>query len=484
MKLLGNSLIYTAVSILQKAIGFFLLPVYTAYLTPADYGVANVILSIVNFLSIFYLLALHGAGTRFEHQHRDDPAKAREIWGTLFLFVTGNAALLTVVMIAAGKPILAPFLGDIPFSPYMAIGLAAVAFSPSYVLFQSYLQSRQEGVRYGLNNLAFFLVNMVVTLVLLAVFRMKAEAILLALAVTNAAFFAYTLWDFPRRTTLRLRGEHLKASFAYSLPLVPHSLASWAMGLVDRVLLNRFRDAAEVGVYSIGGQVGNIINILTGAVNQAFVPWFFQQFESGAEGKARIARISGALVSGYSACALAVSLFAPEVLSVLVTAEFREAWRVVPFIAFSFVFGGIYYVFVNPLFVRRTPLVPLVTLSSAALGVACNWILIPRFGMLGAAVSSLLSMAASSVVALALTLRFEPLDFPWIRIFAYAGVPFLLSLEVFLADALPALPLAALKACTLAGVLATLRACYREEVARSAGYLMARLSPRRPASPS
>jgi O-antigen/teichoic acid export membrane protein len=350
--------------------------------------------------------------------------------------------------------LLEPFLGGIPFFPYMLMGLVAVALSPSYVLFQSNLQSKQLGRRYGLNNLCFFLVNMGLTVLFLIVFRMKAESILLALALTNGIFFVYTWFDFPRRIHMRFRPEHLRKSFAYSLPLIPHSLAGWAMGLVDRLFLNHFRTAAEVGVYSIAWQIGNLINILTAAVNQAFVPWFFEKCEQGEQGRRRVARISEVVVLGYAICALVVSYFTPEVLGVMVSPDFREGWKITPFLAFSFVFGGIYYFFVNPLFIRRTSLVPLVTLTSAAVGLILNWYLVPRWGMVGASVASLLSMATSSLVALWLSNRVEYIGYNWVRIYTYALVPFLLSMLVYFQGRLSPVTFFAIKA-GICGVAAT-----------------------------
>ncbi|MDQ3002363.1 MAG: oligosaccharide flippase family protein [Fibrobacterota bacterium] len=471
MKVLGNSLIYTAVSTLQKAMGFFLLPVYTLYLTAGDYGRANLVLSIVNFLSIFYLFALHGAATRFEAKYQADQALAKEIWGTLFIFIIANACVLTLVLLGLRKWLLVPFLGGLPFHPYMTLGLLAVAFSPAYVLFQSNLQAKQLGKRYGLNNFCFFLVNGGLTLVFLIVFRLKAESILLALAATNGIFFIYTLIDFPKRITLAFRPAHLKHAFSYSLPLIPHSLATWAMSLVDRLILNHYHSATEVGIYSIGAQLGNIINILAVSVNQAYVPWFFEKFNQGEAGKLRIAKVSELMVLAISLCSLAVSLFAPEALAIMVSAEFRSAWRVAPFLCFGFVFGAIYFVFVNSLFINRTAMVPVVTMASAAVGVGLNLVLIPKFGMMGAAVSSILGMATSSIVALLLSNRYEALGFNWGRIYAYACGAFLLSLPVFLQGLVPPILMLALKTAILASGTMAMYLLYRPDIISIGSYL-------------
>ena len=96
-KLVKNSSIYTVVSVLQKAIGFFLLPLYTRYLMPADYGVVSVVTSIEAFLTAFYMLSLHGAVTRFYFSLRNDLGELKKLWGTCFSFVGINAIILTAL---------------------------------------------------------------------------------------------------------------------------------------------------------------------------------------------------------------------------------------------------------------------------------------------------------------------------------------------------------------------------------------------------
>jgi O-antigen/teichoic acid export membrane protein len=135
-----------------------------------------------------------------------------------------------------------------------------------------------------------------------------------------------------------------------------------------------------------------------------------------------------------------VSCFAEEVLTFMVSQEFRGSWKVVPWLSFSFVFTGVYYIFVNPLFLKKTTHVPFVTFGSAFLGIMLNMTMIPRFGMMGAAISNLISLAASSVFALIISSMFEPMGFNWIKIYAFACGPFLLSQIAFLGEYLPLSP--------------------------------------------
>jgi O-antigen/teichoic acid export membrane protein len=190
-KVLKNSGIYGIVSILQKAIGFFLLPLYTAYLSTTDYGIIGVVSSIVSFLSLFYMLSLNGAVTRFYYEYKSDEERVKELWGTIITFVLINSLLLSSILFTFHKYLLDPFAKGINFYPYIFLGLIAITLNPMYSIFQSTLQTRQIGRKYGLNNLIFFIINLVLTIILVVVFNLKAVGVLLAAAITNGIFFIY-----------------------------------------------------------------------------------------------------------------------------------------------------------------------------------------------------------------------------------------------------------------------------------------------------
>lgn len=463
MKVLKNSLIITAVSLLQRAIGFFLLPLYTAYLGTEDYGIVSVVTSYAGFLAIFCLLGLSGAGQRFHFKCPDEEAR-RELWGTLLIFVLADSLILTALLAVFHRVLVDPFLRGIDFYPYAFLGLFTMGMGPVYLLYQSYMLSRQEGARYSRNVFIYFLMNLALTLLFVAGFRMKALGVLLASALTALGFFLHSVSVLGRETKWRWSPAKLRESLAYSLPILPHMAASWAMVFIDRLFLNYYDTTAQVGIYSIGVQIANVITAITVAFNQAYAPWFFEKMEQGDSGRARVVLFAKFLAVAYGGLALTVSFLSPEILAVMVSPAYREGWRVVPFLAFAAAFSGLYFIFVNPLFIKRTALVPVVTLTSASCGILLNFLLIPRWGMMGAAVSLLAANAVSSVVALILTRRHEFIPFEWGKMFCVIAGFFLLSLAVFAAGRLTPATALALKLAAAAGVAVPIGLAFRAEL--------------------
>lgn len=465
MKVIKNTIVYTVVAFLQKSVNFFLLPVYTLYLSAADYGIVNVVNSIVGFLSILFMLALHGAASRFHFQCQNDE-EVRELWGTILSLVVINSVCWGIVFILFQDYLLAPFARNIAFFPYLLCGIVTVMLSPFYVIYQSYLQARQEGVRYGVNNIAYFFLNLTLTLVFVVVFDLKALGVLLSLAVTNLVFAVYSMSVFVPQIKLRIAERVMGKSLKYALPLLPHTVSGWITEMIDRIILNNMTSTARVGVYGIGYQVGMLQNTVTSSVHQAYVPWFFEKSNEGEPGKAKIAQFSEVLIVAYAFVALVISLFSPEIFRLMVTSSFVDGWKVVPFIAFSYSFNGLYYIFASTLLIRKTTLLPLITVLTAIISVGLNWFLIKRYDMIGAAIASFLSLLVSSVIALVVASRAENYRFSWIKMYGVTFAFFLFSLVIYLDSFLNNLQLFLFKMSLVVFLCSVSLFAYRKEVAK------------------
>ena len=431
-RLVKNSVIYSIIQILQKAMGFFLLPVYTRFLCTEDLGKANIVLSVVSFLGIFCSLGLSSAGTRYTYEARGEAEGVRILWGTIFWFSLPYSLASTAVLFLFIKPLGTFFAPGVSVYPLLALGFVSVALNPTFVLFQSKLQAEQRGMAFGITNFVFFLVNTASTVIFLAVFRLKAESLVLAYAITNAIFFIYTLVAFPREIKTVIDGPTLRKVFRYSLPLLPHMLAGWTIGMIDKLFLNSMSGAGSVGVYTVGFQVANVLGTLTLAVNQAFGPWFFEQVTRGEEGFRRSRTVTRLIIWFYGGCALFAGLFGPEILRIMTTDAYHGGWTVIPLLLAGFSFNGIYYCVVGPLFLNKTALVPIITFVSAGVGLVGNLALIPVLGMEGAALASLAANLAGAVLASVLSAAATKHSLGGVELYSIPTAMLILSSIVYL----------------------------------------------------
>ncbi|WP_421808355.1 oligosaccharide flippase family protein [Flagellimonas sp.] len=403
-RVLANSGIYTIISLLQKGVNFLLVPLLTAYLSPKDYGIVAVITAINAFLNVIYLLSLNGCLNRFYYEYEDDKEKVKVLFGTVVTFVFLFSIAISIILFVGHKYFLDPFLDEVEFYPYMVLGLISVLFNPVFTIYQNTLQARQQGKRFGKNNMMFFLTNLVLLLIFIVALGMKAEGVLASIAITNVVFFIMTISRFGKEIKFGIDFLVLRKALVYSLPLVPHSISGVSTAMIDRVFINNMLSTATTGIYNLGSTFGGVVFLVASGVQQAFVPWFNQKVKQ--DKKQEIAIFASGIIQVYCMLALGLSLFSENIIAWVTPPSYHKAWYIVPIIAFAFVFHSLYYFFSTPFFYdidgKGSRSLPIYTILSALINVFLNFVLIRTYGFLGAALATLIAK-----VFLALILMFS-----------------------------------------------------------------------------
>ncbi|NLK95032.1 MAG: oligosaccharide flippase family protein [Clostridiales bacterium] len=423
IRLLKNSSLYSIVQILQKCIGLFLLPLYTSILEPSDKGISDIVATIVSVLSVFYTFAIASSVIRFYTDYKNDEKKLSEFWGTCVTFVLLNGIFMTIVLTLTKNYILIPITNyEVAFFPYIFVGLISITLNPVYTIFQSTLQAKEDSRKYAANNFCYFIVNLILNILFVAVFRLGGLGVLLALAITDAAFFIYTIIVFFPKVKLGINRVYLKEALKYSLPLLPHSLSGWVISMIDRVFINIYNGLGNTAIYTTAASFGNIINVITSAINQAYVPWFFDKMKNKKKNELDIVKISEYLTIFYGFLAMGMSLFAPEVFKILVRKDYVTGWTIIPALSFAYVFNGIYYFFVNPLFYnkRGVKYISIGTFTAAILNSVLNIGFIQLWGGNGAALASMVSNIIACILIYFISKRIEPIKFNMMKMFCIA----------------------------------------------------------------
>lgn len=405
-KILSNSVIYTGVTILQRCLSFFLLPLYTAYLTPADYGITGVVTSLSALLAIFTTLGVDAAGSRFYYKYKGEPQYVRRLYGTIGSVIVINSIVFGGIFLLAHKWIIDPLVGNIDFYPYVLLGLLNVMVTPLYLLFQGYLQTIQNGMKFGINAMLNFLLHVGLTIVFVAVFKMGALGVLLAALITSLVFFIYVIFAFFRHQRIGIDKGVLKESMNYSLPLIPHTLANWSNGTIDKLLVNGIRSEADAGLYNLGRQYSSVANTLSIAVNNAYVPWFFDKANDIEHNLPSIRKMSEMITWAVCFLCMAMGLLAQDVLNLMISnPAYDGVWKVIPFLICGTIFNTIYFFYINVLFLKNTGIIFTVTISTIALNVGLNLWLIPIFGFMGCGLAFMFTFFMKSIIAVFISMR-------------------------------------------------------------------------------
>lgn len=394
-----HSAIYTVSTLLQKALGVILLPLYARCLTPDEYGSIAVVTAIATILAVVCSFGMDVALVRVYPEVRDDEPTRKRFLGTIVVAVGLASLVVAGALILAGEWLLQPILGRIPFFPLAALGLVAVAFLPVIDVLLSYLQATEQAVRFSLLAIASFLLKVGLSIALVVGIPLGAVGALTAQAIAVGVVCAAGLWLLRRDLTWTLDRALLARAFAFGRAVAPQSIASSAKGVVDRVLVGGLTGLAAAGVYNVGFQFAALVQVLVVSVNRALLPVFVAAMRSDDPSRIdQMRSVSRLIASLHCFAALAVSLFAPEAILVVAGPDYASAALVVPPVAFAFAALGVQSIFGRELLLSASTArwISITGVASVVVATGLNLLVIPAYGIMGAALVALLAQVAQT----------------------------------------------------------------------------------------
>ena len=410
-----HSAIYGLGAVVARLIGLFLLPVVTRYLTRAELGRVDTLIALSVVLVIVFRAGISMAFFRFYFDAPDERGRIRVV-RTSFWFTMGMATLA----LALGA-VLAPQISEWLFSTPSQANLVRASFvlvwaQMNYEQLTSLFRVEERSAAYVAATLVNVVVTVGATIELVAVLHKGALGVIVGnFTGTLGVYFALLVY---RRFQLGLEFDRplFRQMQRFGLPLVPSGLALWAIDFADRFLLLRMKNAAEVGLYSVGVRVSSALLLLLIALRTAW-PAFAYSIEDDSEAKRTYAFVLTYVLYVCCWASLALSLLAPWIVHALTGPRFYRASEVVPLL----VFGGTAFIAFNVMSIgigraKQTQFNWVVTGIGAAVDIGLCLMLIPPYGMMGAAAATLV---AYTVMFLGMTVRAQQVfhvGYQWRRI--------------------------------------------------------------------
>ena len=436
-RLLTQSGLYLVGQLFQKATSFLLIPVWTYYLVPADYGIVGTMAAYSNLLHIVLMLGIYGAVVRHLYEVNKEPEEQRSYVFSNFLFLSVFSGVVLVgLAIFGGRWWDVVSSGSIPFRPIVVLTLLSIWTGMiSRMLFELYQAQRRALTYVAMEGMAFGL-SVSLGLTFVAGYKMGAYGQILGgfIAQVLMMIVAVVLL-FRNWFTTRLAWRHVGDALSFGLPFVPHLLSAWALTFVDRIMLEHFVPLRDVGFYNLGYNLGMGMLVLVTSINQAYQPYYYGLMSSDPAGaESKILRIVSFYIAGLGLITLAGSLFAGEVIRVLTPEKYQHAAVFVPPILLSYLLVGLYYFVGSPLFYfKRTKLLPVITGTAAVINILLNYFLIPRYGAIAAAWTTLASYGVMLGIYYVVAQRISPLKYRLDKYGILLGI--LLAVVIFVSPA-------------------------------------------------
>lgn len=414
--LLKHSLVYGSGELLTKVIGFILIPIYTRYLTTETYGILQILLITTSLISVIVQMGLGSA--IFRSILHNEGINKETTYSTAFYFLMCTSLVVLFPIYLISDKIALLITGGSEYDFVIKILLISILLKNIAIIPLAKLRIQNKSFLFTLINSLRFVVQIILNLYFIIILKKGIEGIIIADCITALIFspiFIYLIFA-DLRITFSL--DELTEMIEYGLPLVPAALAMFILNSSDRYFLKYYSTLAEVGLYSLGYRIGIIMALIVVAFQQV---WGAAMFKIAKEKEAKeiySKNFTYFLVFLFT-ISLGISIFAKNILQIMATAPFISSYKIIPIITFSYIFYGIYfYTAVGLNLKKKTIFQPFVVGFTAIVNIILNFFLIPPYGIIGAAISTLISFAIMAIIATQISQHFYYIKYEYNRIIA------------------------------------------------------------------
>ncbi len=421
-KLLKSSGFYAIASLGGPAVSLALTPFLAHNLQPSDYGALAILNTIISLASGITQLGLGSAFFRaynYDFTGKEDRRAVLSAVCLLLLGITLPVSLLAIVF--------APTLSQLifqrsDFSGLIVLAAIAMLMQNLTVPGFAWLRAENRALLYSLVSLVNILLTLFATILFVGVLHQGIRGALLAVIT---GYTAVVLLVFPPIlfvSRLKIDLSIVWSLLSFGAPLVFSVISIWILQLSDRYLLEIFGTLSETASYAVAYSLGSTLSTLVLSPFALAWPTAMYAIAKRKDAPKVFQTVFRWFSSALLFAAFGLSLASTVVFNVLFPPSYHAAAPVIPIIAESIAFYGIYTILMIGANIRRTTwMISVFTAIAAVLNFGLNLVLIPRYGAMGAAYSTLIAYIALAAIAYVANQRIYPLPFQIGR-FAFAAL--------------------------------------------------------------
>lgn len=417
--LLKHSFIYALGSAVQSLVGFLLIPIYTRFLAPEDYGRLEICNTFLLILTTIFSFGLASALIKVHERDCKTEEERKKMIGTIFLFLI-PIVLIVIFLLYLFSPSLADILlKEAEHASLIKLILITSFFAIFLLVSFGTLRAKEKSKLYTTFYLLRFVFTLGINIWFVVGLKLGVFGILLGNLISQAGISLLFLPQVIKYARFTFSKPLFKKLLAFGLPIIPASIAMWFMDLSDRYFLRFFSTMDEVGLYSLGYKIALVVSILLVIPFQLAWPTVSFSVAKRPDVKKIYAKVLTYFL--FMACflALILSVFGEQIIELLATEKFFQAYRVIPLVAFAYVLHGVHFIIVPGLHLKeKTKYYPLLVTIPALANIALNFYFVPKYGMMGAAATTLTCFIFMAIITYLVSNHFYPVKYEWKRIFS------------------------------------------------------------------
>lgn len=420
IKQLGkDTLIYGTSTVIGRLLNFLLVPIYTNYLLPSEYGVTAYIFSLIAFLNVIYNYGMETAFFRYATELNYGDTKQN--FSTPFISIFFSSLLFSSVLILytdeIAITIALPFsYREIIFYSALILFLDAIAIIPFASIRLDHKPKLFAAIKF-IN----ILINVIFNIIFLIILRKGVEGIFISQAIASAITLILLVPIIIKNLTLKFHFKLVKELLKYGIPSLPAGIAAMMLQVIDRPILRMLTNDESVGIYQANYRLAIFMMLVVSMFDFAWKPFFFSQ-PKNEESKILFSRIGTYFLLLMSFVLVLITTFIDYLVKIKIFNRFiihPEYWlglKIVPIVMAGYLFNGMATIFSAGIYIeKKTYYLPIVTIISAVINVVLNFILIPILNITGCAIATLLSYFAYAILTYIYSQKIYPIKYELIK---------------------------------------------------------------------
>lgn len=409
-----ETLIYGLSTYIQKFIGVFLLPLYTALLTPEDYGILD-LLGTVAIISIY--LVVCGTDSSLSYYYfRKEHLKERPIMvsSTLIIRITFASVIFIIVGLLSNKLSFLIFGKD--YSLFLILTGISLGVQSIYSFFTDLIRFEKRPWIFTWVSVSNLLVNIFFNIYFILILKKGIWGAIMASVISYSLMALFTIIYVFKRYGIHFSKDWAVKILKYGSPLIGTAFAVWILTTTDRYFLAHFRNVADIGIYAVGGKLASFLGLVSGALQMAWAPYAMDiQYEPNA--KKIYAKVFFIYFVVNILAIFFISMFSIDLLKVFTQPAYYSAKAVVPFLCLSVVFfSGYFIVAIGIAITKKARHTIWITLIAAGVNIGMNFLLTPTIGAVGAALSIMTANFLIFILTLSVSQKLYPIDYGYFKI--------------------------------------------------------------------
>jgi len=387
-KYLKSSLLYTFSTIFSKAAPFLLLPIFTLYLSKEDYGILGLIMSIAAIVNI-YIGLKPSLFLIVKAPQLKKTAIAKYIFNSFIISMYSFIIILFILFF-----IQSVFFTQIPLYIFFLIAVMSL-FLVSNEILETIFQVEKKASNYAVYQVLKVIFSIGLSLLLIIVLKMGWEGKYFADFTIVLLFSLYSIYYLYKHYYIDIKFDFIKqkALAKYLLPLTFHVLGLVMMNSIDRIFLANMLGLEVTGLYTIAYTMGATLGIVHDALLKVWSPEFYKRIKNATiETKIKILKFQYLYIVGSFFMFGIFLLIYPYIFHLMVNEKFHSALNIIPIVALGLTFESLRKLFICYHYnLGKNTRIAILTLVAGIINAMLNYILIPLYGIAGAAYATVIA---------------------------------------------------------------------------------------------